>query len=92
MDNIYSWNVPIVCLPYKDSKRLRTIADARDAAHFLTFEWPWYRGHTHDSALRACGLVLGGFIAPDAARAWMERVIEETAVEMASKGSLCPSV
>ncbi|MBO9101706.1 MULTISPECIES: DUF982 domain-containing protein [unclassified Rhizobium] len=62
------WNVPVVLLPSAQIAKERMIFDARDAAQVLISEWPWMRGRHYDNALRACALVLGGFIEPDAAR------------------------
>lgn len=83
MENYFDWNVPVVLNPCSGLPGQRVIADTRDAGHFLMFEWPWYRGLSHDKALRICGLVLGGFIDAEAARTSLVSAVKEVAVELA---------
>jgi hypothetical protein len=68
MLNAIKWNAPVICHMRRASTVSFEITNTREAAHCLMADWPEARGEAYHKAIRICGLVLCGFVAPDASR------------------------
>lgn len=62
------WNSSVVLHMNLESGEMRAVTNTREAAHCLMVDWPDTRGDAYHKAVRTCGLVLCGFVGPEASR------------------------
>ena len=67
-------------LPEGRMQSKAAIAKAREAAHCLLVHWPDCRGDAYHRAVRMCGLVLCGLVAPEVACIAFLEAAEEPAI------------
>jgi uncharacterized protein DUF982 len=74
------WHSSVIIQLKLGSSEVRAVTNTREAAHCLMVDWPDTRGEAYHKAMRTCGLVLCGFVNPEASRGTFLAAARESSI------------